>query len=484
MKKDDFLEKISDCKYRIPKSYKPGMRVDGIIYADDVLIEDIKNDNALEQVANVAFLPGIVRCSLAMPDIHFGYGFCIGGVAATDPKEGGVISPGGVGFDINCGMRLLRTNISREDIESRISRLADVLYQAVPAGVGSKGAIEISKKESRRVFLYGSKWAVNKGWGCSEDVDYCEEEGALEAADPDSVSPRAYARGSRQVGTLGSGNHFVEVQCIDDIFDERLAEKFGLYKGQITVMIHTGSRGFGYQVCADYTKEMIKCLGKYGINVPDRQLSCAPAESKESERYIGAMRCAANYAWANRQVLTHIVRESFGKVFSTSPQSLDMGLVYDVAHNVAKFETYNVDGKDKKLCVHRKGATRSFGPGNPELPSKYKDSGQPVIIPGNMGYVSYVMAGTKRAEEETFGSTCHGAGRVMSRKKSVRSTNYKGLMDDLKKQKIEVRSRGKRTVLEEAPAAYKNIDNVVNVVDKAGLSKKVCRMRSLGVVKG
>lgn len=464
------LEKISDYKFRIPKSYKPGMRVDGIIYADEKLLQGIKKDKAPEQVANVAFLPGIVRYSLAMPDIHWGYGFAIGGVAATDPDNGGVISPGGVGFDINCGVRLLKTNLELGDIKDKISSIVNSLYQTVPSGLGSKGDIRISKQEERKLLVKGAGWAVSRGLGVKEDLDCCEESGAIEGADPDAVSDRAYERGKPQAGTLGSGNHFLEVQAVDEIFDKETAEKLNLFIGQITVMVHSGSRGFGYQVCDDYSRSMVKCLSKYNIDVPDRQLACAPIKSPEAQAYIGAMKAAANYAWANRQVLMHLVRESFEKVFSKSWQSLGMSLIYDVAHNIAKFEKHVIDGKEKTLCVHRKGATRAF-------------TGQPVIIPGDMGTASYLLIGTEKAAE-TFYSTCHGAGRVMSRHQAIRTVDIGRLMSKLKQKGIEVRSTGKKTIAEEAPDAYKDINQVVNVVHKAGLSKKVCRMRPLCVVKG
>jgi len=478
------LEEISDYKYRIPKSYKPGMRVDGVIYADQKLLESIKKDKALEQVANVAFLPGIVKGSLAMPDIHWGYGFSIGGVAATDPENGGVISPGGVGYDINCGVRFLKTNLNLKDIKDKLPKIVNSLYQNIPSGVGSKGDIKVSYPEEKKLLLQGAKWAVSRGLGVKEDLDCCEESGAIGGVDLDAVSDRAYERGKPQAGTLGSGNHFIEVQVIDEIFDKVIAKELGLYIGQIAVMIHSGSRGFGYQVCDDHVRSMVKCLSKYGINVPDRQLACAPIKSPEAQRYIGAMRAAANYAWANRQVLMHLVRLSFGKVFSLNWQALGLNLIYDVAHNIAKFERHVIDKEEKILCIHRKGATRAFGPGNPELPAKYRDIGQPVIIPGDMGTASYLLVGTKKAEEESFASTAHGAGRVKSRHEAIRTVNFDALMKELKAKGIEVRSAGKKTIVEEAPLAYKNIDDVVGVVHNAGLSKKVCRMRPLCVVKG
>jgi len=478
------IEKISDYKYRIPKSYKPGMLVDGIIYSSEKLLAGIKNDKAPEQVANVAFLPGIVGNSLAMPDIHWGYGFCIGGVAATDPDKGGVISPGGVGYDINCGLRLLKTNLTLGDVKNKLSKIVNILYQDTPSGIGSTGDIKVSYQEEKKILLNGAKWAVERGFGVEEDLEHCEESGAIKGANPDAVSERAYKRGKKQAGTLGSGNHFLEVQVVSDIFDKTVSERLGLSIGQIVIMIHSGSRGLGFQVCDDSIKVMLKCLDKYGINVPDRQLACAPVNSPEAKEYIGAMRSAANYAWANRQVLMHLTRLSFEKIFSKSWQSLGMDLIYDVAHNIAKFEEYVVDGKKKTLCVHRKGATRALGPGNLQLPLSYRDIGQPVIIPGSMGTGSYLLVGTKKAEAETFGSTCHGAGRVKSRHEAIRTVDLDQLMKELQGKGIEVRATGKKTIVEEAPSAYKDIDQVVDVVEGAGLSRKVARMRPLCVVKG
>lgn len=478
------LEKITDYKWRLPSTFKEGMRVDGIIYCSEKMLPQIKKDNALVQVANVAFLPGIVKYSLAMPDIHWGYGFPIGGVAATDPLKGGVISPGGVGFDINCGVRLLRTNLTGEDVKGRISEIVDLLYNNVPSGVGSKGDIRLSVSEERKILVEGAKWAVKKGFGIEADLEHCEEYGALEGADPDVVSERAYERGKQQVGTLGSGNHFLEVQIVDEIFDNEIAKKLGLFIGGITVMIHSGSRGFGYQICDDYVREMVRCLDKYKINVFDRQLACAPIDSVEAKNYIGAMKCAANYAWANRQILMHLTRVSFEKIFGQGWSSLGMDLIYDVAHNIAKFEKFSIDGQEKILCVHRKGATRSLGPGNELLPADYKEIGQPVIIPGDMGRASFLLIGTKKAEEESFSSTCHGAGRVKSRHEAIRTIDFKNLMEGLKYKGIEVRATGKKTVVEEAPEVYKNVSDVVEVVNNAGLAKKVCRMRPLCVVKG
>lgn len=478
------LEKVSEYTYRIPRIYKQGMRVDGIVYANEKLIESIRQDKAPEQVANVAFLPGIVNYSLAMPDIHWGYGFCIGGVAATDPDNGGVISPGGVGFDINCGIRLVRTNLELGEVKGKIKELVTRLYQDVPSGLGSKGDLRVSKQEVKKLVVDGAKWAVSRGLGVKDDLEFCEENGAISGVDPDVVSDRAYERGKPQAGTLGSGNHFVEVQVVEEVFDETVAKTFGIYQGQITVMIHSGSRGFGYQVCDEHARRMINCLTKYKIDVPDRQLACAPINSLEAKEYISAMRAAANYAWVNRQVLMHLVRESFSKVFGRSWQTMGMGLVYDVAHNIAKFEEHFVDGQKKVVCVHRKGATRAFGPGNRDLPKIYQKVGQPVIIPGDMGTASYVLVGTEKAEKETFASTCHGAGRVKSRHEAVKTVKFDALMRELASKGIEVRATGKETIVEESPQAYKNIDDVVRVVDNAGIAKKVCRMRPLCVLKG
>ena len=384
----------------------------------------------------------------------------------------------------NCGVRLLKTNLTLEDVKNKISKIVNTLYQDTPAGVGSTGNIRVSYQEEKKILLNGAKWAVGRGFGVKQDLEHCEESGAIEGADPDLVSERAFKRGKQQAGTLGSGNHFVEVQVVSDIFDKTVSERLGLNVGQVVIMIHSGSRGLGFQVCDDSIKVMLKCLNKYGINVPDRQLSCAPVNSPEAKEYIGAMRSAANYAWANRQVLMHLVRLSFEKIFSKSWQSLGMDLIYDVAHNIAKFEKYVVDGKLKTLCVHRKGATRALGPGNSQLPSKYRDIGQPVIIPGDMGTASYLLVGTKKAEVESFGSTCHGAGRVKSRHEAIRTVDLERLIKELRGKGIEVRATGKNTIVEEAPSAYKDIDQVVEVVEGAGLSRKVARMRPLCVVKG
>ena len=478
------LEKVDEYRWRIPKSYKPGMRVDGIIYADEKLLKDIRHDKAIEQVVHVAFLPGILKASLGMPDIHWGYGFPIGGVAAMDIQKGGVISPGGVGYDINCGVRLLKTNLKEEDVRPRIKELVAALFNTVPAGVGSEGQIRATGKDEKEILLKGSQWAVKQGFGTDEDLEMTEERGAIAGADPEAVSQRAYARGKSQSGTLGSGNHFLEVQVIDQLYDRDLADVFGLDLGQITVMIHSGSRGLGFQVCDDSIKAMLTCLTKYNIHVPDRQLACAPVESPEGKEYLSAMRAAANYAWNNRQCLMHLTRLVFEKTFSQSWQKLGMSLIYDVAHNIAKIEKHIVDGKEKLLCVHRKGATRAFGPGHPALPQKYTKTGQPVIIPGDMGRNSYLLVGTQKAMDETFGTTCHGAGRLKSRMEAKRTVSYNELLKELKDKGIVVMASGHGTLVEEAPSAYKDVNEVVDVVHNAGIAKRVCRMRPLGVIKG
>ncbi len=481
---DGPLEKIDDYRWRIPRTYKAGMRVDGIIYADEKLLKDIRHDKAAEQVANVSFLPGIVKASLGMPDIHWGYGFAIGGVAAMDIEKGGVVSPGGVGYDINCGVRLVRTDLFEKDVRPRLKELVTGLFHAVPSGVGSEGDIRVTAREEKEILAKGAGWAVAKGYGTEEDLDATEERGAMAGADPEKVSERAYARGKQQSGTLGSGNHFLEVQAIDQLYDRDAADALGLAEGQIMVMIHSGSRGLGYQVCDDSLKTMHACLDKYNIHVPDRQLACAPVESPEGKDYLAAMRAAANYAWNNRQCLMHLARQVFEKIFASSWQKLGMRLVYDVAHNIAKIETHRVKGEERTLCVHRKGATRAFGPGHPAVPEQYREIGQPVIIPGDMGRNSYLLVGTQAAMDETFGSTCHGAGRLRSRHEAKRLVDFHALMKELEAKGIVVMASGHGTVVEEAPGAYKDVNDVVGVVHNAGIARRVCRMRPLGVVKG
>jgi tRNA-splicing ligase RtcB len=477
------LRRTGDNTWEIPQNYKKGMRVPGIIYSSETMINDVMHDNAPEQVANAAHLPGIVEASMAMPDIHWGYGLPIGGVVATDIDNGGVITPGGVGYDINCGVRLLRTALTEEDIRPELERVVNALFSSIPTGVGSKGKIKAGRKELRSIFTKGARWAVEKGYGEEEDLEFCEAGGALEGADPDAVSSRAYERGEKQPGTLGSGNHFLEVQVVDRVYDPEIAGIYGIEEGSVTVMIHTGSRGLGHQICGDYAKDMVKLLQKYDINIPDRQLACVPVKSAEGKAYLGAMRCAANYAWNNRQIIMHITRECFERVFGEGPSSLDMGLVYDVAHNVAKIEEYDISGEKKRLCVHRKGATRAFPPGHEELPEQYKNAGQPVIIPGDMGRFSFLLSGTEEAEK-TFYSTCHGAGRKMSRTAAKKATGNRSISRELEDKGILVRYSGRDTLHEEVSEAYKDVNEVVQVVHDAGISNMVARMKPLCVIKG
>ena len=478
------LEQVDQCCWRIPKSYKPGMRVDGLIFTDEGLLEQIKKDQAPEQVANVAYLPGIQYASLAMPDIHWGYGFCIGGVCATDPEEGGVISPGGVGYDINCGVRLVRSDLFYGDVKPHLRTLVEELFRQVPTGVGKSGRFHFKDKELRRLLLEGSRFLVDRGLGSNSDIDYTEAKGRLDGADPDALSDRALARGVEQCGTLGSGNHFLEVQVVDHVFDEPAAQAMGLKKDLVCVMIHSGSRGLGYQVCDDALGMLRRVPEKYGISLPDRQLACAPVNSPEGQKYIAAMRAAANFAWCNRQLLMHQAREVFASVFGRSWQELQMNLVYDVCHNIAKFEEHTVQGKLKKLWVHRKGTTRAFPPNHPEVPAQYRKIGQPVLIPGDMGRASWVLAGQQGSMEKTFGTTCHGAGRAMSRTAAFEEAAGRRIDKELEARGVIARAQSRRGLAEEQPKAYKNVDDVVDVVDRAGLSRKVARMRPIGVIKG
>lgn len=476
------LRKIEPYLWEIPKT--GGMRVPGRIYASEKLMEILKDDESPTQVANVAHLPGIVGYSLAMPDIHWGYGFPIGGVAAFDYDEG-VISPGGVGYDINCGCRLAVTNLRYEEVKDKIRDLVRSLFATVPCGVGSSGAIKkLSISDEKKILATGARWAVENGFGDPEDVSHTENEGCLPQANPSLVSHRALERGRDQVGTLGSGNHFLEIDLVDKIYDQKVAERLGLFEGQIAVLIHSGSRGLGYQICDDFLKVMQKAAGKYRISLPDRQLACAPITSKEGEDYFAAMCCGANYAWTNRQVLLHLTREAFYKALSISPKSLGMKLVYDVCHNIAKIEEHTFNGRKIKVCVHRKGATRAFPPHHPEVPAVYRDVGQPVLIPGDMGSYSFVLVGTKRAMEKTFGSTCHGAGRVLSRSQAIKRGKGRAIDRELAQKGIIVMAKGRGTLAEEMPEAYKNVEDVVEVMHKAGISLMVARLRPLGVVKG
>ena len=477
------LKRLDEYSFLLPKGFVPCMRVPGVIFATEKLLEHIIKDEAFRQVANAACLPGIVKYSLAMPDIHWGYGLPIGGVVA-ESVEKGVISPGGVGSDINCGVRLIKTSLTKKDIEGKIEQLVNLLYTNVPCGVGSEGKLRLSQKELREVLVGGSQWAVRNGFGWAEDIEFTEEKGKMDFADPENLSKRALERGLPQLGTLGAGNHFLEIQTVERVFDKNAAKILGLFEGQVTVMVHTGSRGLGFQVCEDYMKEFIPAMTRYGINLPDKQLACAPISSPEGKRYLGAMASAANYAWANRQMITHWVRESFERALETPAEKLDMHILYDVAHNIAKFETHIVDGKKMKLLVHRKGATRAFGPGSKEIPEKFQKAGQPVIIPGDMGTASYILVGTETAMQRSFGSTCHGAGRVMSRHAAIRKTKGKDIVSEMGKRGIYVRAKSRRTLAEEVPEAYKDIDEIVEAVCGANLSKKVARLVPLGVVKG
>jgi tRNA-splicing ligase RtcB len=479
------LEQVGPCQWKIPKSYRPDMRVDGLIFADEVLIEQIRKDQGPEQVANVATLPGIQKASLAMPDIHWGYGFAIGGVAATDPEEGGVISPGGVGYDINCGVRLLRSELTWDEARPKIKALVDQLFRDIPTGVGQSGNYKFDKPKLKQLMEQGSAYVVKQGWGTRRDLQYTEAGGRLDGADPDRVSDRAIQRGYDQCGTLGSGNHFLEVQVVDRVLDPDAAAVMGLREGQITVLIHSGSRGLGYQVCDDNLVAFRGAPKRYGFELPDNQLACAPVRSPEGQAYLGAMRAAANFAWCNRQLLSHQAREVFARVFGTSWETLGLELVYDVAHNIAKFETHDVGGGvSKQVCVHRKGATRAFPPGHPEIPEPYRGIGQPVIIPGSMGTASWVLAGQPGSMAQSFGTTCHGAGRMMSRTAAVKLAAGRRIDKELDALGIIARARGHKGLAEEQPAAYKDVDQVVEVVDRAGISKKVARLRPVGVIKG
>ncbi len=478
------LERESDVVWVIPKSTREGMLTRGRIYASEEMMGPIIRDNVLDQVANVATLPGIVGDSLAMPDIHFGYGFPIGGVAATD-METGVVSPGGVGYDINCGVRLLRTDLDASDVEGKVRSLVDTMFANVPSGLGSKGKLRLSDRELDEVMTEGVGWAVREGYGWEKDLDHTEEGGSMPGALIEHISDKARKRGKPQLGTLGAGNHFLEVQRVDRIYEPETARAFGIEReGQVTVMIHTGSRGFGHQVCSDHLRVMETAVKQYGIKLPDRQLACVPVDSPEGEGYMGGMAAAANFAWTNRQMIMHWVRESFSDVLGQSPEDLGMDLVYDVAHNIAKKEEHMVEGQRRQLLVHRKGATRAFPAGRPELSADYADVGQPVIIPGDMGTASYLLVGTQQALDDTWGSTCHGAGRRMSRTKSIKTFRAERIIKDLGNRGIYVRGESMKVLAEEAPDAYKDIDQVVDVTHRGGISKKVARLVPMGVMKG
>jgi len=470
--------KIEDNIYEVPINYRPGMRVPGRIFVSESLI-DMVEPGTVDQVANVATLPGIAKYSMAMPDAHLGYGFPIGGVAAFR-EETGIISPGGVGFDINCGVRMLRSNLTSKDVEPRVMTLVDALFDAVPSGVGATGRLHVTDQQLTEAFQSGARWAVEQGYGVEADLAHCEENGGMAGADPSQVSVKARKRGRPQFGTLGSGNHFLEIQKVEEIYDREVADKFGLFEGQITVMIHCGSRGAGHQICTDHLEVLSKAVSKYCIEIPDKQLACAPIGSVEARNYFGAMVCAANYAWANRHIIAHWTREVFTKYFPDS----QLDLVYDVAHNIAKIEEHDVDGKRERLYVHRKGATRAFGPSRREVPEAYRKTGQPVLIPGSMGTPSYVLCGNDRALDLTFGSACHGAGRIMSRSQAKKTNSGQDVKAALQKQGITVRATHPAMLSEEAPQVYKPSNEVVDVVHNLGIATKVAKLVPLGVSKG
>ena len=478
----DEIKKIRDNVYEVPGSYNKKMRASGRLYIDDESFEALE-EGAVQQIVNVACLPGVFRYSIAMPDIHFGYGFPIGGVGAFNMRNG-VVSPGGVGFDINCGVRLIKSNLRQEDVQGHLDELVDALFKNIPSGVGSKGKVKLSKEDINKVLDYGAEWAVENGYGWEEDLEVLEENGRIKAADSSEVSDKAKKRGIPQLGSLGSGNHFLEIQVVDEVYNEEVAEVYGLEKGMIVIMVHTGSRGCGHQVCSDYLRLMDKAYKNYKIDIADRQLACAPLDSKEAQSYLKAMYAAANYAWANRQMITHWIRESFEDVLGKSARDMDMQIVYDVAHNIAKEETHDFNGRDVDVLVHRKGATRAFGPGREEVPLKYREVGQPVLIPGTMGTASYVLHGTQTAMEETFGSTAHGAGRVLSRSQAKKDYNPDDIVNNMESNGIKIKATSKNVIAEEAPGAYKDVDSVVRVSDSTGIAKLVCKVKPLAVTKG
>ena len=478
------LEKVNDYMWRIPQ-YKPEMRVPGMVFANQALLEKMQTDRTLWQCSNVAQLPGIYKYAITLPDGHEGYGFPIGGVAATD-YENGVISPGGVGYDINCGVRLLATTLSEKDVRPKLAPLAETIFRNVPSGLGSRRKdFTISNSDLEKLVTEGVQWLIDRGLGWSEDAKHCEENGHMKNANPDKVSNTAKNRGLTQIGTLGSGNHFLEIQKVDKIFNEKTAKAFGLtHEGQVTVMIHCGSRGYGHQVCSDYLRVMEHAVQKYKISLPDRELACAPGNSSEAKDYIEAMACAVNYAFANRQAIMHWVRQSFQQVYGEDAEKFGLNLVYDVAHNIAKVETHNIDGAQKKVWVHRKGATRAFPAGHPDVPDDYRSEGQPVLIPGSMGTSSWVLVGSQKAMDLTFGSTAHGAGRMMSRSAAKRQFWGGDIKSALEKRGILVRAASASVLAEEADPAYKNVDMVADVSDKVGIATKVARLVPLAVVKG
>ncbi|MEA2089418.1 MAG: RtcB family protein, partial [Thermoproteota archaeon] len=479
------LEKIDNYTWRIPQKYKPGMRVPGRVFATKDLLKKMGTDRTLTQCVNVAHLPGIYKYAITLPDGHEGYGFPIGGVAATDYDEG-VISPGGVGYDINCGVRLLTTNMSETDIKPKLNELTNAIFKNVPCGLGSRRKdFRVSIHQLDRVLREGVQWLVDQGMGWSEDVKHCEEEGCMGIANPDKISSRAKNRGLTQIGTLGSGNHFLEIQKVDKIYKPKVAKVFGVtHENQVTFMIHCGSRGFGHQVCSDYLRVMERAIHKYKIALPDRELACAPGTSKEAEEYYQAMACAVNYAFSNRQAITHWVRASFERVFKKSAEQFGLQLVYDVAHNIAKIEEHKINGGRRKVWIHRKGATRAFPPDHPDIPADYRSVGQPVLIPGSMGTSSWLLVGTPKAMDITFGSTAHGAGRTMSRSAAKRKFWGKNVKEALEKRGMVVRAASNVVLAEEADPVYKDVDQVVEVSDKLGIATQVARLVPLAVIKG
>jgi tRNA-splicing ligase RtcB len=480
--KKDF-KRVDKYIWELPAGFREGMRVPARLFGDAELFDAAFHDRTVEQLTNTATLPGIVKHAMAMPDFHQGYGFPIGGVAAMREK-GGVISPGGVGYDINCGVRLLGSHLEHEEVAPHLQDLTAALYQFCPSGVGGKGRERVSERELSELATQGVKWALKRGLARQEDVAHTEEQGCLPGADFSQVSPRAKERGRPQVGSLGAGNHFLEIDVVEVVYDAEVADAFGLFEGQIAVQIHCGSRGFGHQVCDDYVKSLQSAVHKYNIVLPDRELVCAPLDSPEGRAYYGAMACAVNYAFVNRQVLAIGVREAFERILAGKVKDFDLFQVYDVCHNIAKFEEHEVDGRRMRLCVHRKGATRAFGPGRAEVPADYRDVGQPVLVPGSMGTESYVLVGTQKAMELTFGSTCHGAGRVMSRSRARKKIYGAELKKELESEGIVVRAGSNKGLAEEAPAAYKDVSRVVDVVHGLGIARKVARLRPLGVIKG
>jgi tRNA-splicing ligase RtcB len=476
-------KKIADYVYELPKETKGYMKVPAKFYANDELIRAAEQ-RTLHQLTHVAWMPGIYKNSIAMPDMHMGYGFPIGGVAATDYEEG-VISPGGVGYDINCGVRVLRTNLNRKDVLPHAKKLVQTIFNNVPAGLGSKAKIRLNENKLKDVLIDGAKYCVDNDMGWDEDLEHCEENGTLAGADPSVISDKAMKRGIPQVGSLGSGNHFIEIQYVDQIINEQLAKAMGIHsKDQVLVMIHTGSRGFGHQVCSDSLRKIERAMSKYNINPPARELASVPTTSDDGQHYLKSMACAANFAWANRQMILHWVRQSFENYFKGSPEDLDMHLIYDVAHNIAKKEEHTIDGKKRIVMTHRKGATRAFPAEHPEVPKAYRSLGQPVLIPGSMGTASYILVGQKRGMEISFGSTAHGAGRVMSRSAAKRKFWGSTVQKELQGEGIEVYAASKKVIAEEAPGVYKDIDVVADVSDALGIGKKAVRLKPIAVVKG